>query len=146
MTFERGDYARDPHLPNAQDIAARLYARALEFHPDATAALGLGLMLQRRRDYGASVRTLALGLTGNPGHEGLSLALAVALMNCGDFERALSFLTPFTGNPQAMEYLALCHRHLGHPGREAQALAHARALRQGRPAPGPGGAPPEPGG
>lgn len=139
MTFERGDYARDPQVPRAQEIAAQLYARALEFHPDATAALGLGLMLQRQRDYGASVRALALGLTANPGHEGLSLALAVALMNCGDFERACAFLTPFGGNPQAMDYLALCHRHLGHPEREAQALAHARALRQGRPVPGAGG-------
>ncbi len=131
MTFERGDYARNPLIKNNLDTAAFLYQQALALHPDATAALGLGTMLQRTRDYPASVRTLALGLTANPGHENLSLALAISLMNCGDFERAIAFLQPLTNNPQAMETLALCHRHLGHPDREAQALAHAHTLRFG---------------
>lgn len=129
MTFERGDYARNPDLDNTAAVAEILYRRALDFHPDATAALALGQMLQKQRSYPESVRTLAYGLTGNPGHESLTMALAVSLMNCGDFQRAAALLQDVSGNPQALDLLALCHKHLGHPDREAQTLAQARKLR-----------------
>lgn len=128
MTFQQGDYARNPLVPDAQGIAESLYRRALEFHSDATAALGLGLLLQKRRDYPQSVRVLALGLTGNEGHPKLAMALAVSLMNLGDFDKALSFLLPLGDSPQALQYAALCFRNLGEHVREAEALARLEAM------------------
>lgn len=113
MTFNHGDYASNMHLLDSPDIAERLYRRALTYHPDATAALGLGMMLQKRREYPESIRVLAYGLTANPGHERICLALAVSLMNCGDFEKALALLMPFDQNPQALHLAATCQQHLG---------------------------------
>jgi radical SAM superfamily enzyme YgiQ (UPF0313 family) len=113
MTFAHGDYASNLHVLDSPDIAEKLFRRALAYHPDATAALGLGMMLQKRREYPESIRVLALGLTGNPGHERISLALAVSLMNCGDFEKALALAEPFSETPQALHLRMVCHQNLG---------------------------------
>lgn len=113
MTFHEGDYASNMDLLDSPDIAEKLYQKALDYYPDATAALGLGMMYQKERRYAESVRIFAYGLTANKGHEKLSLALAISLMNCGDFGKALAFLEPFESNPQALHFAAICHQHLG---------------------------------
>ncbi|NJB69044.1 radical SAM superfamily enzyme YgiQ (UPF0313 family) [Desulfobaculum xiamenense] len=113
MTFNHGDYASNLSVLDSPEIAERLYRRALSYHPDATASLDLGMIHQKRREYPESIRVLARGLMANPGHERLSMALAVSLMNCGDFEKALGLLAPMDDNPQALHYAAICHQHLG---------------------------------
>ncbi|WP_461210652.1 B12-binding domain-containing radical SAM protein [Desulfocurvus sp. DL9XJH121] len=128
MTFHQGDYADNPLVPDPPAVAEELYRRALSHHPDATACLGLGLLLQRRREYPESVRVLALGLTANPEHPKLAKALAVSLMNLGEFRTALGYLEPLAGDPQALRYAALCHRNLGRPGDEARYLDLARRV------------------
>ncbi|MBU1003696.1 MAG: B12-binding domain-containing radical SAM protein [Proteobacteria bacterium] len=130
MTFHDGDYAANPLVSEPLQVAEALYRRALEYHPDATAALGLGLLLQKRRAYPESVRALALGLTVNDGHPKLSLALAVSLMNLGEFGKALSFLLPFEDDPQALHYAALCFRNIGETEHEARTLERLRGLQQ----------------
>ena len=112
MTFHQGDYARDPLVPDAAAIAEGLYRRSLDLFPDAAAALGLGLMLQKRRDYVQSVRVLALGLTANESHPKLAMALAVSLMNLGDFAKALAFLEPLGDDPRARHYAELCRSNM----------------------------------
>lgn len=131
MTFHDGDYAANPLVAEPQGTAEALYRRALEYHPDATAALGLGLILQKRRAYPESVRVLALGLTANEEHPKLAMALAVSLMNLGEFDKALSFLLPQSDNPQALQYAALCFRNLGRSGDEAAMLHKLRELTSG---------------
>lgn len=112
MTFHQGDYARNPLVPDPRGIAEGLYRRALDLHPAAAAALGLGSLLQKRRAYAESVRVLALGLTANPGHPKLLMALAVSLMNLGEFEKALGCLEALGDDPGALRYADVCRRHL----------------------------------
>ncbi|BBD09034.1 B12-binding domain-containing radical SAM protein [Desulfovibrio ferrophilus] len=131
MTFHDGDYSSNPLVNDPLSVAEVLYRRALDYHPDATAALGLGLILQKRREYPESVRALALGLTANEGHPKLCMALAVSLMNLGEFGKALSFLLPFEDNPQALQYAALCFRNMGEREHESRTLERLRGLQKG---------------
>lgn len=112
MTFQSGDYAANPLVDNAPRIAQKLHQRALEYHPDTTAALGLGLLLQKQRLYPESIRVFAQGLTVDPKHEKLSLAVAISLMNCGDFEKALAILEQFPGNSQADNFARICRQQM----------------------------------
>ena len=51
MTFSHGDYAAIDAIPEPRAVAERLYKRALEYHPDHRAFLGLGMLFQKQRKF-----------------------------------------------------------------------------------------------
>ncbi len=51
MTFDHGDYAGIEAIPNKTSIAENLYRRALGYHPDQRAYLGLGIILQKEGSF-----------------------------------------------------------------------------------------------
>lgn len=113
LTFDQGDYARIPEMPDREKTAEVLYQKALSFASDARAHLGLGMIFQRRGDFLSSIEILSRGLKQFSGHEQLHICLAVSLMNTGEFIQALDHLTPFRRNPQTASLIAACHRALG---------------------------------
>jgi radical SAM superfamily enzyme YgiQ (UPF0313 family) len=113
LTFHQGDYARRPQIPESAAVAEALYRRALALAPDARASLGLGMLLQQRRQTAESIAVLETGLRQFPNDGQIRLCLAVSRMNAGDFRRALELLDSLGNAPQAEKFRAICLRALG---------------------------------
>ena len=113
MTFSHGDYARIEAIPDADRAAETLYRRALEFHPDHRAYLGLAVLCQKRGDHAEAVRLLEKGISYYPDSEPLNVCLGVGYMNLGRFREALDVLSRFEGSAEAERYAASCREALG---------------------------------
>jgi len=113
MTFDQGDYSKIDLIPDREETAARLYKKALAYHPDSRAYLGLGMLKQRRRAYAESIKILAEGVELFPAHEQIGICLAVSRMNLGQYDRALDNLMKFENSPHAGPFIEQCRRALG---------------------------------
>jgi anaerobic magnesium-protoporphyrin IX monomethyl ester cyclase len=113
MTFDQGDYSRNDLIPEREETALGLYKKALAYHPDARAYLGLGMLKQRRRAFHDSIKVLAEGIEFFPDNEQIGICLAVSQMNLGQFDRALDNLRRFEASPQAGPFIEQCRRALG---------------------------------
>ncbi len=113
MTFHRGDYARLEAVPEKAALARGLYSRALDFHPDPRAFLGLAMLDQQSGEAASAEKTLRRGLERFPEDAPLALCLGVLLMNQGRFQEALDLLGRFPDNSDIRPYLDECRRMLG---------------------------------
>jgi tetratricopeptide (TPR) repeat protein len=113
MTFDQGDYARIEAIPNKARLAQTLYRRALAYHPDARAYLGLGILDQKAGRYAASMPTLEQGLSQFPGDEQLLICLAVSQMNLGRFQEAQAVLARCPNHPRAQRLAEACRKAMG---------------------------------
>jgi anaerobic magnesium-protoporphyrin IX monomethyl ester cyclase len=110
MTFDQGDYARVDAIPDKPRLAEALYRRALGYHPDARAYLGLGILNQKTGRYQDSADILTSGLSHFPDDEHLMICLAVSLMNLGRFIEALTLLKRCPNQPQAKQLAGACRQ------------------------------------
>ena len=112
MTFDHGDYAGNQDIKEKDNIAEKLYLKALTYHPDPRAYLGLGILNQKKRDYRESVQILSKGVEHFPGNEQLSLCLGISHMNLGNFETAVSFFLKFQHSKQCLGFIVACYHEL----------------------------------
>ena len=112
MTFDHGDYALNEDIKGKDNIAEKLYKKALNYHPDSRAYLGLGILNQKKRAYHESVQILSKGVEHFPDNEQLSLCLGISHMNLGGFETALSFFLKFQHSKQALGFIINCYNAL----------------------------------
>ena len=110
MTFDHGDYAGIEAIPNKTSIAANLYRRALGYHPDQRAYLGLGIIIQKEGRFEDSLAVLEAGVRHYPQDEHLNICLGVSLMNLKRIDEALAQMLPFKHSRQAKEYIANCYQ------------------------------------
>jgi len=103
LTFDRGDYARVDAIPGKEPLAEALYRRALGYHPDRRAFLGLGMLLQRNRRYAESAAPLREGVDRHPDDAELAVCFAVTLLNLGRAAEARRLLRRFPEHPGARE-------------------------------------------
>jgi anaerobic magnesium-protoporphyrin IX monomethyl ester cyclase len=116
MTFSHGDYATIDAIPDQAATAERLFRRALTYHPDHRAYLGLGMVTQTRRAFRKSLRILAEGMEYFPDSEPLATCMGISYMNLGEFDRALPLFARFTDSPAVAPYLAECRKRVGQQG------------------------------
>jgi anaerobic magnesium-protoporphyrin IX monomethyl ester cyclase len=90
-----------------------LYRKALQYHPDHRAYLGLGILCQKRQDYEASLRILLEGVDHFSRSEQLCLCLGISYMNLGRFKEALSCFDHCQDSPEAGRLIAACKQALG---------------------------------
>lgn len=128
MTFTHGDYARNEAIPDPQGTAERLYRKALTYHPDHRAFLGLAVLRQQQRRFAESAELLEQGVRHFPGSEELHLCLAVSRMNLGRFDSAVEALLQFPRSRQAAFYLAQCYHAMGDPENERRYRLRSEAL------------------
>jgi radical SAM superfamily enzyme YgiQ (UPF0313 family) len=112
MTFDQGDYAHVEAIPDKPQLAETLYRKALSYHPDSRAYLGLGILNQKSGRYQESADILASGLSHFPDDEHLVVCLAVSLMNLGRFREALKLLDRCPIQPKALQLAASCRQAL----------------------------------
>jgi tetratricopeptide (TPR) repeat protein len=112
MTFTHGDYAAVEAIPDKEATAERLYERALAYHPDQRAYLGLGILKQRAGAHEEVVPLLDEATRAYPQSEQLHLCLAVSLMNLTRYAEVLQILEKFPRSSQALRFAAACHEAL----------------------------------
>jgi hypothetical protein len=87
-----------------------LFDRALAYHPDLRAFLGLAMVFQKERRFDRAIETAALGLNHFKSSRNLTICMAVSLMNLGSFQKALGFLEPFEQDPDVKVYVDACRQ------------------------------------
>jgi anaerobic magnesium-protoporphyrin IX monomethyl ester cyclase len=108
MTFHQGDLAHIEAIPDKQETAEKLYRRALHYHPDARAFLGLGMLCQQRGDFGMASELLDRGLSHYPKDAALQMCMAVNHMNQGFYREALQRLQQMEQTSQTRKWIARC--------------------------------------
>ncbi len=112
MTFSHGDYARNRAIRDKDQIARKLYEKALSYYPDHRAYLGLGVILQKSRDYVESVEILSKGVAHFPENESLNMSLGISYMNLEKYAQALPHFLKFERSEQAAYYVNVCQNAL----------------------------------
>lgn len=112
MTFDHGDYASNDAIKGKDNIAEKLYIKALTYAPHPRAYLGLGILYQKRGVYRKSVNILSEGITHFPENEQIHLCLALSHMNLKSFTTALSFLLRFQHSKEALGLIVHCYQGL----------------------------------
>jgi anaerobic magnesium-protoporphyrin IX monomethyl ester cyclase len=128
MTFSHGDYAVIEAIPEKEEIAQRLYKRALSYHPNQRAYIGLGIIKQKHREYEESVRILAEGMKQFPESESLIMCLGISYMNLGQYEKALECFRKFPDSRETLRYTASCYQALGEFEKESSVLRRIERL------------------
>ncbi|MCP4021912.1 MAG: radical SAM protein, partial [Desulfobacteraceae bacterium] len=91
MTFSHGEYAGNDKVANKKETARHLYQRALSYHPDFRAFLGLSMLLQKQHQFADAIQFLKKGLYHFPENKELNTCMGICLMNTGQFIKALDF-------------------------------------------------------
>ena len=122
MTFSHGDYSSNEAIPDKEGIALKLYERALSYHHNQRAYLGLGIIKQKRGEYEESVRVLSEGRKNFPQDEPMAICLGVSYMNLSRYEEALECYGGFPNSREILKYTAACYQALGDSERESSVL------------------------
>lgn len=130
MTFAYGDYQRIEDIPNKDDIAEKLFRRALRYFPDRSAFLGLAVLYQRNNHHDASVALLKKAVEYYPEDEHLNICLGISYKALGKYREAISHLMPYGHSLQAMEHALHCFRMLGDKEGERVVLERLKNLTQ----------------
>jgi radical SAM superfamily enzyme YgiQ (UPF0313 family) len=112
MTFDHGEYAGINSIPNKVSIAEGLYRRALAYHSDQRAYLGLGILLQKDSRSEESRKVLEEGVRDYPHDEPLHICLGISLMNLRRYDEAIRQMLPYKNSRQARGYIADCYQAL----------------------------------
>jgi anaerobic magnesium-protoporphyrin IX monomethyl ester cyclase len=112
MTFSHGDYANDTRIKDTDATARGLFQRALTYHPDLRAFLGLGMLFLKHKQIDPAIQILDQGLTHFPGSKDLGLCKGICLMNQQQFADALVCLSDLNQHPDVRHYLAICKKEL----------------------------------
>jgi radical SAM superfamily enzyme YgiQ (UPF0313 family) len=113
MTFDHGDYAAVEAIPNKPQLAEFLYRKALSYHPDPRAFLGLAILLQKAGRHDAACGILQEAVRHFPDHDPFNISLGISLMNLGQFDNALTRLLPFQNDRQVLRFIQECYQALG---------------------------------
>lgn len=108
MTFSHGDYAKIQSVREKEKTAEKLFRLSLQYAPHPRAYLGLGIMKQRNREYGASAEILSEGVKHFPDNEDLNLALGISCLNLEDYRSALNYFSKLPSSKAATAYVARC--------------------------------------
>lgn len=119
MTFSHGDYAAIEAIPHKDELAERLYNRALTYFPHHRAYFGLGILKQKQRQYEESISILSEGIRYFPESEQLAICIGISHMNLSQYEKALSCLQKFSHSENALKYIHACNQALGYPEKES---------------------------
>jgi tetratricopeptide (TPR) repeat protein len=132
MTFSQGDYASIEAIPEKNEVAQRLYERALSYHPNQRAYLGIGIIKQKQGKYDESIQILSEGMKQFPKSEPLANCMGISYMNLGYYEEALKCFQKFPDSPESLKYTAACYRAMGEFEKESTMLRKLERLEESR--------------
>lgn len=112
MTFSHGDYSRNGLIRDKDRLAEKLFRKALAYHADHRAFLGLGILKQKAGEYGESIALLTKGLGFFPESESLNMCMGFSLMNVGDYPKALAHFSKCPDTEEANRFIARCKERM----------------------------------
>ena len=112
MTFSHGDYAGVEEIQDKQAIAEKLYRRSLAYGPNERAYLGLGIILQQKREFPESINVLKEGIEHFPNNQQLLICSGISHMNLGEFSKALACFSRVEQSEMIRSYMEECRRQL----------------------------------
>jgi len=112
MTFTHGEYSRNQAIPDKEKTAEILFLKALTYHDDQRAYLGLAILKQRQGRYEEALPFCTRGLELFPESESLRMCLGITYINLKRFEEALRCFTLCDHSPRVDHYLGLCEKAL----------------------------------
>ena len=130
MTFSHGDYAMIEDIKEKDKIAERLFKKALEYHPDHRAYLGLGLIKQQKRQPEESILAVSEGIKYFPDSDQLNMCLGINHMNLGEYDSALSCFLKFQHSRAFVHYIIQCYEALGDHENRSVFLKRLRSLEE----------------
>ncbi|MGA7876061.1 MAG: cobalamin-dependent protein [Desulfoferrobacter sp.] len=119
MTFSHGDYSQIEAIPEKDEVAIKLYEKALGYRPDHRAYLGLGILKQKNRQYRESIKILTEGIRYFPQSEMLHHCLGVSYMNISRYDEAIAIFSKFPDSRESIVNIAACYRALGDKNNES---------------------------
>ena len=112
MTFSHGDYAGVEEIRGERSIAEKLYRKSLSYGPNERAYLGLGIILQQKRDFQESLQVLGDGIRHFPKNGQLHVCSGINHMNLGDFSNALICFSRVEPSETIQSYMEECRRQM----------------------------------
>ncbi len=112
MTFSHGAYAENDRVQDSDSTARILFEKALTYHPDFRAFLGLGMLLQKFGQFDLAMQVLDQGLEHFAGSKDLCLCKGICLMNRKKFRAALDCLSSFNQCADVRLYISICRKEL----------------------------------
>jgi radical SAM superfamily enzyme YgiQ (UPF0313 family) len=131
MTFSHGDYSKIDVIRDKDKIAEKLYRKALTYHPNHRAYLGLGIIKQKAEAYRESIEVLLEGIEHFPDSQDLNMCLGLSYMNSRDYDKALAHFLKFPDSKEALYQAAACYKELGDCENESVYLKKCHNLEQG---------------
>ncbi|MGD9319371.1 MAG: radical SAM protein, partial [Desulfobacteraceae bacterium] len=130
MTFSHGDYSKIDVIRDKDKTAEKLYRKALSYHPNHRAYLGLGIMKQKGRAFKESIEVLLEGIDCFPDSQDLNICLGLSYMNLGDHDKALEYFLRFPDSKDALHHAATCYKELGDAEKESAYMEKCHNLEQ----------------
>ncbi|UCB49409.1 MAG: radical SAM protein [Deltaproteobacteria bacterium] len=130
MTFSHGDYSKIDVIRDKDKIAEKLYRKALSYHPNHRAYLGLGIIKQKGRAYKESIEVLLEGIEYFPNSQDLNMCLGLSYMNLRHYDKALEHFLKLPDSKDALYYAATCYKELGDSNKESAYLERCHNLEQ----------------
>jgi radical SAM superfamily enzyme YgiQ (UPF0313 family) len=112
MTFTHGDYSNIEMIPDKDKTASLLFERALSFHGDHRAYLGLAILMQRQGRHQEAAAVAAQGLESHPQSDHLRMCLGISLLALRRYSEALGCFTSCKASPQRDACLEQCRKAL----------------------------------
>jgi len=113
MTFSHGDYVDIEAIADKDAIAAYCFEKALEYHPDHRAYLGLAVTRQKAGELHESNQIVSQGLAQFSDSEQLHICKGINHLNLEAYDDALAHLLKFRSSPAALPYIIACYRGMG---------------------------------
>jgi radical SAM superfamily enzyme YgiQ (UPF0313 family) len=109
MTFSHGDYAEIESIANKKNIAESLFSKALDFHPDHRAYLGLGVLYQKQGLLNKSIQILNQGRVHFKNSMDLKICQGINYMNQDRFDKALHYFLDYEDHSHVRPYIRQCY-------------------------------------
>ncbi|RJR27442.1 MAG: radical SAM protein [Desulfobacteraceae bacterium] len=113
MTFSHGDYSGNKAIAEKEKIAESLFKRALTYHHDHRAYLGLAILCQKQGRHEDSIYFASGGLGHFPQSDSLRMCLGITYMNLGRFRDAMESFSFCRPSPEVEHYMAVCRNAHG---------------------------------
>ncbi|MCX8030998.1 MAG: B12-binding domain-containing radical SAM protein [Thermodesulfovibrionales bacterium] len=113
LTFSHGDYSNIKVIADKDKLSEDLFKKALRYHPNETAFLGMGIIKQKQKRFEESVKILTEGLSYFPQDQSLSICLGITYMNLKMYSKALDIFKGCSQTPEVLKYITICKDLLG---------------------------------
>jgi anaerobic magnesium-protoporphyrin IX monomethyl ester cyclase len=126
--FSPGTNSAFQAIPEKEEIAQKLYKRALSYHPNQIAYMGLASIKENEGNYEECVQIFSEGMKHFPESEVLAISLGISHIQLGRYVEALKYFQKFPNSHKALQCAASCYHMIGDYEKESSILRKLEKL------------------